>query len=71
MSLDHLMQLLALVKEFIHAHQIAIVYLLLVASLVSFVWERIPADVTALTLMAVLLVESVGWLIQGTLASGR
>ena len=35
--------------------EIAVIYLLLVAALVSFALEKIPADVTALALMAVLL----------------
>ena len=36
--------------------EIALIYLLLVGALVSFALEKIPADVTALTLMAVLIV---------------
>ncbi len=36
--------------------EIAVIFLLLVAALVSFAMERIPADVTAIGLMAVLLV---------------
>lgn len=35
---------------------IAFVFLLLLAALVSFVWERIPADLTALAVLVVLLV---------------
>ncbi len=37
--------------------EIALVYVLLVAVLASFVWEKIPPDLTALTLFAVLLVS--------------
>jgi di/tricarboxylate transporter len=36
--------------------EIALIYLLLVAALVSFALEKIPADVTALSLMSILLV---------------
>src|SRR5690606_35755729 len=37
--------------------EIAIIYLLLTAVLASFVWEKIPPDLTALSLFAVLLVS--------------
>ncbi len=43
-------------QALIQAWQIGIIYFLLVGAFVSFVWEKIPADVTALALMAVLIV---------------